>query len=75
MKIPCPRCQSYKTFTQRELAFYVALGLILTGTVLFFLVFPLILIPVGLLIAVSTLIIPSDKMICTNCNKEFLKTA
>lgn len=71
MKPQCPRCHSFKTMSDRALVFYVGCGLVVTGTLLSFLVFPLFVIPIGLLFMGGCLAVNPSKQACQDCKMKF----
>lgn len=57
--------------SDRSLVFFLGCGLVLTGTLLSFLVFPLIAIPIGFVFIAGCLAVNPSKQTCQECKMKF----
>lgn len=71
MQRKCPNCGSYKTMSDRMLVGVTGVSLFIVGIILGFLVFPLILLPVGILFMAISVFMKTKQGHCRVCHHKF----
>lgn len=71
MQIQCPKCNSFKTMTDRKQVLMLGGIMVFFGFLFSFLIFPLFFAAIGALLLVSGAFTKAKKVTCMNCKYKW----